>query len=127
MSILVCLLRWIRMQILAEWFQIIIAFHQDELCMTTTDDQSQRRERDRLDQIIPSYEMPIPMNDDSLNFSYSGLKSYIINLVHNETQRGNEINPYDLARSFQDVAVDELVRKTRLAIERYSVKKLLKR
>lgn len=73
----------------------------------------------------PTYEMPLPMNDDSLNFSYSGLKSYIINLVHNETQRGNEINPYDLARSFQDVAVDELVRKTRLAIERYSAKNMI--
>lgn len=72
-----------------------------------------------------SYDLPVPMNDDSLNFSYSGLKSYIINLVHNEQQRGNEINFYDLAKSFQDVAVDELVRKTRLALERYSIKNLV--
>ena len=34
-----------------------------------------------------SYELPIPMNDESLNFSYSGLKSYIINLVHNERDK----------------------------------------
>lgn len=72
-----------------------------------------------------TYELPIPMNDDSLNFSYSGLKSYIINLVHNEEQRGNEINKYDLARSFQDTAVDELIRKTRLAIERYDIKNMI--
>lgn len=71
------------------------------------------------------YELPIPMNDDSLNFSYSGLKSYIINLVHREEQRGNEINKYDLARSFQDVAFDEVIRKTRLAIEKYDVKRLI--
>lgn len=72
-----------------------------------------------------TYELPTPMNDESLNFSYSGLKSYIINLVHNETQRGHEINKCDLARSFQDVAVDELVRKSRLAIERYGLKRLI--
>lgn len=72
-----------------------------------------------------SYELPIPMNDDSLNFSYSGLKSYMINLVHNETQRGREVNKYDIAKSFQDVAVEELVRKTRLAIEKYDVKNMI--
>lgn len=72
-----------------------------------------------------TYDLPIPMNDDSLNFSYSGLKSYIINLVHNEAQRGNEINRDDLARSFQDVAVDELVRKSKLAIERFNIERML--
>lgn len=72
-----------------------------------------------------SYNLPIPMNDDSLNFSYSGLKSYIINLVHNEEQRGNDINKYDLAASFQSVAADELVRKTSLAIDKYNVKNII--
>ncbi len=72
-----------------------------------------------------SYELPVPMNDESLNFSYSGLKSYIINLVHNEKQRGHEINPYDLAKSFQDVAVDELVRKSKMAIKKYDIKRMI--
>ncbi len=72
-----------------------------------------------------SYDLPIPMNDDSFNMSYSGLKSSIINLVHNEQQRGNEINKPDLARSFQDVAVDELVRKSELAIKKYNVKRMI--
>lgn len=72
-----------------------------------------------------NYDLPIPMNDNSLNFSYSGLKSYIINLVHNEKQRGNEINYYDLAHSFQKVATDELVRKSKLAIEKYDIKNMI--
>ena len=72
-----------------------------------------------------SYNLPIPMNDDSLNFSYSGLKSYIINLVHNEEQRGNDIYKYDIAASFQSVAADELVRKTSLAIDKYNVKNII--
>ncbi|MDE5888737.1 MAG: tRNA (adenosine(37)-N6)-threonylcarbamoyltransferase complex transferase subunit TsaD [Bacilli bacterium] len=72
-----------------------------------------------------TYELPIPMNDDSFNMSFSGLKSSIINLVHNETQRGNEIRRADLARSFQDTAVDQLVRKSVLAIKKYDVKNMV--
>lgn len=74
---------------------------------------------------IHSYDLPIPMNDDSFNMSYSGLKSSIINLVHNEKQRGNEIRKADLARSFQDVAIDQLVRKSELAIKKYNIKNMI--
>ena len=66
-----------------------------------------------------TYDLPIPMNNKELEFSYSGLKSAVINIKHNADQRGEEINKYDLARSFQDVAIDELIRKTRLAVELY--------
>lgn len=69
-----------------------------------------------------TYDLPIPMNDDSYNMSFSGLKSNIINLVHNEKQRGNEIRKADLARSFQETAVGQLIRKTELAIQNYDVK-----
>ena len=72
-----------------------------------------------------TYDLPIPMNDDSFNMSFSGLKSNIINLVHNEKQRGNEIRNNDLARSFQDVAIDQLYRKTELAIKKYDVKNMI--
>ena len=72
-----------------------------------------------------TYDLPIPMNDNSFNMSFSGLKSNIINLVHNETQRGNEIRNNDLARSFQDVAIDQLCRKTELAIKKYKVKNMI--
>ena len=73
----------------------------------------------------PSYNLPIPMNNDELDFSFSGLKSAVINLVHNERQRGNKINKEDLACSFQNVAVDELIRKTRLAIKNTGIKNLI--
>lgn len=72
-----------------------------------------------------SYPLPIPMNDETLNMSFSGLKSSIINLVHNEKQRGNEINKEDLACSFQTVAVDELIRKLELAITKTKVKNII--
>ena len=73
----------------------------------------------------PTYKLPIPMNNDELNFSYSGLKSAVINLVHNEKQRGNEINKENLACSFQTIAIDELIRKTELAIKRTGIKRLI--
>lgn len=74
---------------------------------------------------VASYDLPIPMNNDDLNFSYSGLKSSIINLVHNEKQRNHEIRKYDLACSFQTVAIDELVRKTKQALLSTRSKRLI--
>ena len=73
----------------------------------------------------PSYKLPIPMNDDTLNMSFSGLKSSIINLVHNEAQRNKEINKEDLACSFQVVATDQLVRKLELAINKTNIKNII--
>lgn len=73
----------------------------------------------------PTYKLPIPMNDNSLNMSFSGLKSSIINLVHNETQRGKTINKEDLASSFQTVAVDELIRKLSLALKKVNVNQVI--
>ena len=72
-----------------------------------------------------TYKLPIPMNDNSLNMSFSGLKSSIINLVHNETQRGNTINKEDLAASFQTVAIDELTRKLSLALKKVNVNQVI--
>ncbi len=72
-----------------------------------------------------SYNLPKPVMDDTYNFSYSGLKSAIINLVHNETQRGNEINKFDLACSFQEIAIDELIRKVEKAFKETNIKRLV--
>jgi len=72
-----------------------------------------------------TYKLPIPVNDDTYNFSYSGLKSSVINLVNNERQRGHEIRKEDLACSFQTVAVDELVRKLELALKNTNIKNVI--
>ena len=72
-----------------------------------------------------TYNLPIPLNDDSYNFSFSGLKSAVINLSHNEEQRGNILNKEDLAKSFQDVVCDILVKKTLMAINDKKVNNLI--
>ena len=38
-----------------------------------------------------TYDLPLPLDDDTYNFSFSGIKSAVINISHNELQRGNEI------------------------------------
>ena len=72
-----------------------------------------------------TYKLPIPLNDDSYNFSFSGLKSAVINLAHNEEQRGNELNKEDLAASFQNVAVGSVINKTKKAIQDKNIKCLI--
>lgn len=71
------------------------------------------------------YQLPLPLNDNSYNFSFSGLKSAVINLCHNATQRGEEIIPEDLACTFQDVALEVLVSKTIKAAKDYNVKEII--
>ena len=72
-----------------------------------------------------TYNLPVPMKNDSYNFSFSGLKSAVINLVHNEEQRGNEIRKEDLAKSFQEVALSSIINKTEKAIQDYDIKSLI--
>ena len=73
----------------------------------------------------PTYKLPIPLNDDSYNFSFSGLKSAVINLNHNEEQKGKEINKADLAASFQKVAVTSIISKTKKALKDYNINNLI--
>lgn len=50
--------------------------------------------------------------EDSYNFSYSGLKTAVINYCHTKRQKGEEYSVADVACSFQCAAVDVLVKKT---------------
>lgn len=72
-----------------------------------------------------TYPLPLPLDDNSYNFSFSGIKSAVINLVHNETQRGNEIRKEDIACSFQNRVVEILSKKTMKALKEYNVKNLI--
>lgn len=65
------------------------------------------------------YKLPLPKNDDSLDFSYSGLKSAVINLVNTLKQRKEEYKKEDIAASFQEVATTILVNKVKLALKKY--------
>lgn len=72
-----------------------------------------------------TYNLPYPLNDNSYNFSFSGLKSAVLNTVHNEKQRKNEIRVADMCCSFQNRVVEILTKKTMKAVEEYNVKNLI--
>ena len=55
------------------------------------------------------------VKDAPLDFSFSGLKTAVINLVHNAEQRGEEIDRPSLAASFQAAVVETLVPRLGLA------------
>ncbi len=74
---------------------------------------------------IDTYSLPLPLDDDSYNFSFSGIKSAVINLVHNEHQRGNEIVTANLACSFQNRVIEILTKKTMRALKENHVKHLI--
>ncbi|MDW5299271.1 MAG: tRNA (adenosine(37)-N6)-threonylcarbamoyltransferase complex transferase subunit TsaD [Sedimentibacter sp.] len=52
------------------------------------------------------------IDDDTLDFSFSGLKSAVLNYIHNSEQKNEKIVIEDVAASFQEAVVDVLVLKT---------------
>lgn len=73
-----------------------------------------------------SYPFPRAMiKEDHFDFSFSGLKSAFINLVHNAAQKGEVLDANDLATSFQASVVDVLVNKTIRACRHYPVAQLV--
>ncbi|USG66359.1 tRNA (adenosine(37)-N6)-threonylcarbamoyltransferase complex transferase subunit TsaD [Brevibacillus ruminantium] len=72
--------------------------------------------------------IPLPrawLEPDSYDFSFSGLKSAVLNTLHNASQRGETIEPADLAASFQDSVTEVLVEKTTRAVKEYGAKQVL--
>lgn len=51
------------------------------------------------------------------NFSYSGLKTAVINLVHNAEQKGEQLNKSDVAASFTQTAIDGLVDRLKQVVK----------
>lgn len=54
----------------------------------------------------------VRMDGDSLDFSFSGVKTAVINYIHKAQQRGEEINKADVAASFQNAVTDALCEHT---------------
>ncbi len=69
-------------------------------------------------------EFPRPIMDD-YDFSFSGLKSAVINKLHNLNQKGISYNKEDVAASFQASVIDVLTTQTFKALEDYDIKQLL--
>lgn len=71
-----------------------------------------------------TYKLPFPKNDDTLDFSFSGLKSSCFNMVNSMNMKNEELNVHDFAHSFQKQVVNILLSKLTMATERYDYKSL---
>ena len=72
------------------------------------------------------YSFPVShVEGNPYDMSFSGLKTAVINLVHNAQQKGEEINPSDLAASFTKAVSDSLVPRTIMAAEEFKYRKLV--
>lgn len=72
-----------------------------------------------------AFKFPRPVvNNAPYDFSFSGLKTSVINLIHNMEQRGEEIPKADICASFRFAVVDLLVSNFLKAAEDYNIKSL---
>lgn len=65
------------------------------------------------------------LTEENYDFSFSGLKSSFINKIHNAEQKGEMLDPNDLAASFQASVVDVLVSKTIRAAKERNIRQLI--
>lgn len=63
-------------------------------------------------------------NGGEYDFSYSGLKTAVINYVHNKESKGETVNKADVANSFQHSAIDVLVNKAIMATKKFGFNKI---
>ena len=73
----------------------------------------------------PHYLLPTPKTAGKYDFSFSGLKTAVLQLIQREQKKGNEVVKADVARAFQETALGSLVRKTVEAVNVYQPKMLL--
>ncbi len=72
--------------------------------------------------VVPLPKMLKNYDGGEYDFSYSGLKTAVINYVSNEKARGNQVNGADVACSFQRSAIDVLVDKAFKAANQFGYK-----
>jgi len=73
-----------------------------------------------------TYQFPrVWLEKESYDFSFSGLKSAVINQLHNQRQKGQDIVPENVATSFQNSVVEVLTTKAIHACKAYNVKRLI--
>ncbi|HAY61655.1 MAG TPA: tRNA (adenosine(37)-N6)-threonylcarbamoyltransferase complex transferase subunit TsaD [Acidaminococcaceae bacterium] len=70
-------------------------------------------------------DFPRAMLDNPFEFSFSGMKSSVINYLHNQEQAHRPVNKADVAASFQDAVTDVLVQKSVLALKGTGLKEIV--
>ncbi len=83
-------------------------------------------EIDKLSKIgQASYSLPKPKTEGEFDFSFSGLKSAVLQCIQKEEKFGRAIIDENLAASFQTTSIDLLIEKTMKAVDYYQPKQLV--
>lgn len=82
-----------------------------------------------IDKIYQNYngefiDFTMPHTENKFDFSFSGLKSQVLNYFNNQTMKGEKIDKNKIAASFQRTAIKYLINKTKLALNQYNVNSL---
>lgn len=65
------------------------------------------------------------LEKDSLDFSFSGIKTGVLNYLNSQKLKGAEVNPSDVAASFQQAVIEVIVKKAVTAAKRFGQDKLV--
>lgn len=63
--------------------------------------------------------------EGNLDFSFSGVKTAVLNCIHREREKGRQSKPPDIAAAFQEAVVDVLVNKSLRAVKKMRVRQFL--
>lgn len=84
----------------------------------------------KIDKIAHNYtgeyiRFTFPHTENEFDFSFSGLKSQVINYHNTKKMRNEAVDNTQIAASFQKTAVDYLIKKTKLALQKYEINSLV--
>ncbi len=73
----------------------------------------------------PHYTLPSPKTQGKYDFSFSGLKTAVLQMIQREEKKGEPIIKEDVAYAFQETALHQMVTKTIAAVKDYQPKTLV--
>ena len=74
---------------------------------------------------MPHYKLPTPKTANPYDFSFSGLKTAVLQLAAREEKQGNPVVPEDICYAFQETALGSMVDKTIAAVKQYQPKMIV--
>jgi N6-L-threonylcarbamoyladenine synthase len=73
----------------------------------------------------PRYQLPKVHTDDPLNFSFSGLKSAVMQSIKRLERNNEELNVEDMCASFQEAALSHLWSRVETVLDEYDVRQVI--
>lgn len=73
----------------------------------------------------PVYKLTKPKTENEMDFSFSGLKSSVLQFIERSKRTNQPFEPADLAASYQETALDALLGRARIALRKHQPKQMV--